>query len=113
MEMISHKYGKFNNEQFADYKKRMRKKIFWLIIYTDPKTNNDYKNVDVVMYHKKLIEQLSGLNSLLFYPSGMVDILCALEYALEILNKEEFDFKHYRKLVLDAGAMVDRLKVGD
>ena len=113
MGMISHKYGTFDDKQFVNYKNRMRKKIFWLIIYTDPKTNKDYKNVDVAMYHKKLMEQLSGLNSLLFYPSRMIDILCALEYAFEILNKEEFDFKHYRKLVLDAGAMVDRLEVGD
>ena len=113
MGTINHKYGSFDISQFNKYKERMRKKIFWLIIYTDSETNEQYKDVDVIAYHKHIMEQISGLSSLLFYSSKVVDILCSLEAALSILEKDEFDFQSYRKLVLDAGAMMDRLKVGD
>lgn len=113
MGTINHKYGTFDVTQFNKYKDRMKKKIFWLIIYTDPETNEPYKNVDVTTYHKHIMEQISGLSSLLFHSSKIVDILCTLETAFSILNKEKFDFQSYRKLVLDAGAMMDRLKVGD
>ena len=113
MDTVKHRYGVFDESQFSEYKKRMQKKIFWLIIYTDPKTREPYKDVDVVSYHKNIMEQISGLNSLMFHPSGVVDILCALESALSILEQDEFNFQGYRKLVLDAGAMMDRLKVGD
>ena len=113
MGTINHKYGSFDVTQFNKYKERMRKKIFWLIIYTDSDTNEPYKDVDVKSYHRHIMEQISGLSSLLFHSSKIVDILCALETALSILEKEEFDFQSYRKLVLDAGAMMDRLKVGD
>lgn len=113
MNVVRHKYGIFNESQFSEYKKRMQKKIFWLIIYTDPNTNEPYKDVDVESYHKNIMEQISGLNALLLHPSGVVDILCALESALTVLKQKEFDFQCYRKLVLDAGAMMDRLKVGD
>ena len=113
MEAVKHKYGVFDKSQFADYKKRMQKKIFWLIIYTDPNTKEPYKDIDVVSYHKNIMEQISGFNSLLFHPSEVIDILCALESALTVLKQDEFNFKCYRKLVLDAGAMMDRLEVGD
>ena len=113
MTTINHKYGSFDISQFNKYKERMKKKIFWLIIYTDSKTNEQYQDVDVVAYHKHIMKQISGLNSLLLQSSKIVDILCALETALSILEKEEFDFQSYRKLVLDAGAMMDRLKAGD
>ena len=84
MGLVEHKYGNFNESQFDEYKSRMRKKIFWLIIYTDPKTKEPYRDVDIVSYHKNIMEQISGLNSLLFHPSGVVDILCALDSVTKI-----------------------------
>lgn len=113
-EIVKHKYGCFDFEQFEKYKSIMQKKIFWLILYTDKKTNYQYKNVDVSLYHKNLMEQIAGLNSLLFYPTDIIEILSTLEAALIVLEtKEGFDFSKYRKLVLDAGAAMKRLKVGD
>ncbi len=111
---INHKYGKFNKKQFNEYKMQLRKKVFWLILYTDPKTNSDYNNVDVVSYQQRLMEQIAGMNSLLFYPVDIIDLLIKLEAALLILkNKENFDFREYRKLVLDAGDIIENMKVGD
>lgn len=112
-ELIKHKYGNFNMEQVEVYKTHMQKKIFWLILYTDKETSWEYPDVDVIRYHKNIMIQLSGLNSLLFYPPELVAILSELEAAFILLNKDTFDFKKYRKLILDAGAQIKRLKVGD
>lgn len=110
---LTHKYGEFNCKQIDEYKTKMRKKIFWLILYTDEKINDQYKNVNVVSYHENLLKQLSGLNSIFNNSSDIVDIICILESALIELKKEDFNFKSYRKLVLDAGALMENLKVGE
>lgn len=108
MNTVKHKYGNFKKTQILKHMKHMRKKIFWLIIYTDNNTNEKFKNVDVVSYHIHLMEELDGLNSLLFYPAKMVELLSTLEEALLVLKHDDFDFKKYRTLVLDAGAMLER-----
>lgn len=111
--MIKHKYGTFDESQLETYKTKMQKKIFWLVLYTDEQTKYDFINVDVEKYHIKCMEQLSGLNSLFGYPTDIVDILITLEMAFSVLqDRNGFDFAKYRKLILDAGAMIKRLKVG-
>ena len=42
-----------------------------------------------------------------------VEIINTLEQALSILKSDNFDFIRYKKLVFDAGALIQRLKVGD
>ena len=39
-----------------------------------------------------------------------MDVLIILQEAREELNKPELDFETYRKLVLDAGASVQKIK---
>lgn len=111
--MIDHKYGTFSYPQIDEYKTKMRKKIFWLVLYTDENTNQDYKHVDVVQYQENLMSQLAGLNSLLSYPVELVEMLSILEEALAVLKSDDFNFKRYKKLVFDAGAIIQHMKVGD
>ena len=110
--MINHRYGTFNSNQFESFKTKMRKKIFWLILYTDERTNTNYKNINVKEYQKNLMKQISAFNSLLFYPDEMVDIINNLEAARLELEKSDFNFKTYKKFVLDAGDYMLALKVG-
>lgn len=111
--MVSHKYGEFKQEQTDYYQNKLRKKIFWLVLYTDKNTKDDFENIDVVKYHENLLFEISNYNALLFYPNDFVEIINTLEQALNILKSDEFDFKKYKKLVFDAGALIQRLKVGD
>lgn len=111
--MVSHKYGEFKQEQTGYYQNKLRKKIFWLVLYTDKNTKDDFENIDVVKYHENLLFEISNYNALLFYPNDFVEIINTLEQALNILKSDEFDFKRYKKLVFDAGALIQRLKVGD
>lgn len=108
--MVKHKYGKFTEQQILEEKNKLRKSIFWLILYTDPETKNEYPYTNPINYHKNLMKRISGLNSLLMSSTDMVKVLSLLEAALMELEKENFDFKTYRKLVFDAGAL---LKVDD
>ena len=111
--MISHKYGEFKQEQTEYYQNKLRKKIFWLVLYTDKNTKDDFENIDVVKYHENLLFEISNYNALLFYPKDFVEIINTLEQALNILKSDSFDFQRYKKLVFDAGALMQRMKVGD
>lgn len=110
---VSHKYGRFTQQQVDYYTEKLRKKIFWLVLYTDENTKEDFRNVDVVKYHKDLIFEISGYNKLLKYPKDFVEIINSLNCALTMLQSDNFDFKEYKRLVFDAGALLKRMEVGD
>ena len=102
---ITHKYGEFKESQVDYYKQNYERKYFgWC--YT-------LIRIDVVEYHKNLLSEISSCNQLLLYPKDFVEIVNSLESALTVLESDEFDFKKYKKLVFDAGALLQRMKVGD
>ena len=108
--MVKHKYGAFKTKQIREIKETMRKQIFFLLLLADPATKGQYPDVDIKRAFDNLMYKINGFNSLLFYPTEVVDILSILEEAREELEKPEFDFETYRKLVLDAGAVVTKIK---
>lgn len=107
---MNHKYGYFDNDQFESFKTKLHKEMYWLLLYKDPKTCNQYSYVDFNKYYDGLMRRINGLSSLLSYPVEIVGILSNLEAAFLETKKEKFDFKIYRKLVLDAHALVDKIK---
>lgn len=111
--LVEYKYGTFKPDQVEYYKKRLRKKIFWLILYTDRNTNEDFNNVDVVKYHENLLFEIASLNKLLLYPDNYVEVINTLESALNILKSDHFNFHQYKKLVFNAGDLMEQIKVGD
>ena len=110
---VSHKYGIFKESQIEYYQEKVRKKIFWLVLYTDKNTKTDFDEIDVVKYHEDLLFEISRYNELLLYPEDFVEIINSLESALYILRSDHFNFRKYKKLVFDAGALLKRMKVGD
>ena len=106
---MRHLYGYFTDEQMENYKIKLHKELFWLLIYQDPETKNNYLDVDFNKYFDGLMRKISGLNKLLFYPTEIVSIMSLLEAALIESQKEEFNYKAYRKLVLDAHSLVDKI----
>ena len=102
-------YGEFTNEQMGNYKVQLHKELFWLLLYKDPKTKDEYLNVDFDKYFDGLMKRLNGLNSLLFYPTEIVSLMSTLEAALLESQKPDFDYQAYRKLVLDAHSLVDKI----
>lgn len=102
-------YGNFNDEQMESYKVKLHKELFWLLIYKDPKTKEEYLDVDFNKYFEGLMRKMDGLNSLLSYPVEIVSIMSLLEAAFIESQKENFNYKAYRKLVLDAHSLVDKI----
>ena len=39
-------YGHFDDLQIEEYKEKLHKEMFWLLLYKDPKTKDEFKNVD-------------------------------------------------------------------
>ena len=105
-----HKYGNFSKHQIKETKQKLRKQIFFLLIYVDPETNEEYKDVNVDDAFVHLLYKLGGLNSILFFPPELVTVISLLEAARIEYSKENFDFKIYRKLVLDSGAEILKIK---
>ena len=107
---MKHLYGEFTQNQVMQTKKSLRGSIFFLLLCVDQKTSCEYKEVDVNKCFKGLLLKLGGMNELFMEPPELVTVMSLLQAAMIEYNSPEFNFKTYRKLILDAGAEVDKLK---
>lgn len=107
---MTYKYGEFTNNQIAEAKQYMRKRIFFLLLIVDPKTKDEYLNININDAFNSELTKIGGMNNILFNPPELVRIMSLLEAALMEYQKECFDFGKYRKLILDAGNEVLKIK---
>lgn len=105
-----YKYGEFSGNQISEAKKYIRKHIFFLLLIVDPKTKDEYKNIDVFEAFDNELTKLAGMNSILFEPPELVRVMSLLEAALIEYQNYNFSFSKYRKLILDAGNEVLKIK---
>lgn len=105
-------YGTFSEEQMEQYKKQLHSKMFWMLLYKDPKTSDKYSDVNFDKYFINLMKEIDGLNKILNYPCEIVGIMSMLEAANTEASKKDFDYSAYRKLVLDAHNLVDKINRG-
>ena len=102
-------YGHFDDKQFEDYKVKLHKDLFWLLLYKDPKTKDEF-NVDFDKYFINLMLRIDGLNEILSYPVEIITIMSLLQAAWDEAHQDEdFDYQSYRKLILDAYHEVDKI----
>ena len=111
--MIDGKYGSYSSAQIHSAKLSIRKSIFFLLLYVDPETSGEYPDIDVADAFRSLQLKLNGLNSILLEPPELVETMSILEAALNEFQSECFDWGVYRKLILDAGAEIMKVKEGD
>lgn len=100
---------KFTSEQIESEKKLLQKKIFYLLLIVDPETTEQYPNVDVEAAFDDMFSDLDGLNEIFSYPIEMVNIAKKLAKAFKEYKSPDFEYKRYRKLVLDAGSEVTKI----
>lgn len=116
-----YKYGTFADYQLEYNIKFFRKKIFYLLLYVDPKTKEQYKDTVVRDAFNGLLYELGGLNSILNEPHSLVRVIsmleaALLEYSKYEINPTDFNFNKYRKLILDSGneiLKIEKIKVPD
>jgi len=98
------KYCTLSEDQRAGTIKSLHSSIYWCLLY---KERNDEC---LEKYFEFLMFKIGGINSLLGYPAKMVELLTLLEAArLELQKGENFNSKLYRKAILDAETVVDKL----
>ena len=97
-------YGEITEEQMAAQKRSLHSAIHWLLIYKE----EDYPQLNT--YFTALLYRINGLNKLLREPPEIVELLSVLQSARDELDKQDFNFHWYRKCVLDAHSLVDKIK---
>ena len=110
---MKHKYGNFTETQILLTKKSIRKQIFFLLLCVDPETKDNYTHVDVCEAFEGLLYKLDGLSSVLGEPQELVDTISLLEEALIKYNEPEFNFRTYRRLILNAGSLINAIGEDD
>ena len=106
---MKHLYGEFSQNQIEQTIKSLRGTIFFLLLCVDRKTACEYEDVDVNMCFEGLLLKMGGLNKLLFEPPEIVTTMSLVQAALIEYRKPKLRFKVYRKLILDAGAEIEKL----
>lgn len=107
--MIEYQYGDFTTDQIAQTKKRMRNQIFFLLLIVDPATAQDY-HVDINEAFINVLTTWGSLNELLQYPQEFCEVMALLNAAYLEWRSATFSWSHYRKLILDAGNSVRKIK---
>lgn len=103
MKKYKTKYGTFSSEQLKEYKKKLHNRIHWFLIYYE----NNYPLLD--KYFENIQYYLNGLDEVLKYPMEMVELIATIETARLEFNKPNCDPKVYKKLILDAHSIIDKL----
>lgn len=109
---MQHKYGEWTNDQISSTVKDIRTQIFFLLLCVDPETKHKYAHVNVDLAFTGLLHKLGGLNSCLFEHPSLVTTISLLEKARLMVTEPNFKFGTYRKLVLDAGSEIEKIKEG-
>lgn len=107
---MNHKYGEFSESQIHEAKKFIQKRVYFLLLIVDPETKHNYPNVDVLAAFDGVLTDIAGLNDLLGCPVELVTILSKLNAAKLEYQRNDFHWKKYRKLILDSGNEVLKLK---
>lgn len=102
-------YGKISQEQLTDFKKKLHSKVHWLLIY---KESNDF-TVDYDAYYTELMNYIGQAGEVLHQDSTILEILTTLAMAYSETVKDEFNHGRYRRYVLEAHNLIDRLGVSE
>lgn len=102
--MINGIYGTFSDEQITKYKKKLHSKIHWLLIYKEADDYEYFNN-----YFINLMREINSLGSVFNNQEEVIELLVTLQSAFEESLKKDCNFKLYRKLILDAHSLVDKM----
>ena len=97
------KYGAFSDEQFTKFKTRLHSKVHWLLVY---KENGECNNYDE--YFEDTMKYFNGLNTVLGDNAEIIDILVVLQMAFDETKKDNFDFKAFRKDILEVHNIISK-----
>ena len=97
-------YGDFSEAQLNEFKKKLHSKIHWLLIYKEADDCQYFEE-----YFETLMKYIGSLNVVFGYNSMIIELLTTLQMAYDESKRQDFNFKTYRKYVLDAHNIVDKI----
>lgn len=100
---MKHNYGDFTVKQVSDYKKSLHASVHWLLIYKE----EEYEFLD--KYFTSLLTKISGLNKIFIDDKAILKLMVAIQSAKDESEKDDCDFKLYRKIILDAHSLIDEI----
>lgn len=97
-------HGEFSDNQILETARIMHNDIHKLLLYKDNKIEEKIFNSeeDFLIYFNNLLFRFGGLNTLLGKPTLMVILMSDLQAAYDESQKENFNYKLFRKAILDA-----------
>ena len=98
------RYGTFSDEQLEKFKQKLHSKVHWLLIYKEKGGCDDYEQ-----YFVDTIKYFNGLNTVLGDNADVMDVLVVLQMALDEVHKQDFDFKTFRKDILEAHNIIKKI----
>lgn len=101
------KYGNFPQTQISKHKDEMRTDIIKLLYMKEECCPTLDK------YFESILWRFSGYNDIFNHQPVMINIISVLEEAKTEAFKTDYSHKKYRKLILDASALVLKLKESD
>lgn len=94
----------FTVEQINAYKKKLHSKVHWMLIY---KEADDYQYFN--QYCENLIQYINSLNEIVGHDPNVIELMVLVQMAYDETLKENYSFKSFRKCVLEAHQVVDKL----
>lgn len=105
---MNYLYGNFSYRQITYNVKFMHGKVHKLLLYKDKNIKQTiFRNeVEFNNYFINLLLYFNGLNKLLGEPEKMIPLMATLQSAYELVLSTNFNYKLYRKLILDAHGLI-------
>lgn len=107
---MKYRYGEFTENQIAETKTWLRKKLFFLLCVVDPEMKDRYEHIEPDAAFENVLRFISGFNEILGYPKEIVLISSMVAAALREYQRPEYDFAVCKKLLLGAGNEVLKIE---
>lgn len=107
-------YGEFSEDQIRANARLMHNEIHKLLLYKDPNITETIfdSEDDFLKYFVKILYRFGGLNDMFGRPEQMVVLMATLRAALYEAGRDDFDYKLFRKLILDAHGYIKSMFEG-
>lgn len=107
-------YGEFSDKQIEMNAIAMHNAVHKLLLYKDKNVSGNIFETDEQFrnYFKNLLYRFGGFNELLGEPVQMVSLMSTLQAAYDEIEREEFNFPVFRRLILDAHGFISSMFKG-
>lgn len=111
---MTYEYGEFTDRQVELAVKNMHGELHRLLLYKDKDIKDKIfeSESEYLSFFKGVMLRIGGLNTLLGNPKEMISLMSSLQAAYDISKGSDFDFRIFRKLILDSHGYLSMISKG-